>query len=69
MKTDDMYTAGRLKEVPNTDIRCFKTSIFTDVMKHRTGRTGPQNRYILSIETRPFSLHSQLTPVMQILAA
>jgi len=27
--------------------------------------TGPQNRYILNIETRLFSLHSQLMPVVQ----
>ena len=39
------------------------------VTKHQTGRTIPQNRYILSTETRLFSLHSQLTPVMQELAA
>jgi len=41
----------------------------SQLTRHRTVHTSPQNRYISSIETRLFSSHSQLTPVMQALAA
>jgi len=63
------------------DARVRDWTVAPGVTKHRTGRTGrtgPQNRYILSIETRLLALSNfsprrvfvaQLTPEIQALAA